>query len=113
MYSPEQFNNTKNNPIYRSSSAPENDDHLHSDEETDNGEFSVSNIQISPAALMNMCPALLVQIEQGSCTEMPAPAPSPEPFQETVTPRHESESKEITAFGKFYARTFNELTLKV
>lgn len=117
MYSPDQFNNTKSNPIYRSSAAPENDDHPHSEEEVENAEFSISNIQITPSALMNMCPALLVQIEQGSCTPMPAATPSPQTFKETPSARHdetehENEKKEISAFGKFTNYSLSSLVMR-
>lgn len=90
MYQPDALN--KSHPIYRSSPASEGENHQHhqrhADEPNEESDFSISNIQITPAAFMSMCPALLVQIEQGSCTEqydMPAP---------------KKDVKEITAFGK-------------
>lgn len=73
MYSPDSLKQAhKRNPVYRSSSASEHDQHQHhSDSTTDinDNDFSVSNIQISPSTFLNMCPALLVQIEQGSCVD--------------------------------------------
>lgn len=100
MYSPDQFNYTqKSNPVYRSSVAPENDDHQHhhsdDDENDDDTEFSVSNIQITPSALMSMCPALLVQIEQGSCTEEPTIAP----YEDTPEAEPRKEAGEISSQG--------------
>lgn len=55
--------------MYRSSLATEHDHHHsgHGDEDAD--DLSVSNIQITPSVFMHMCPALLLQIEQGSCAE--------------------------------------------
>lgn len=107
MYSPDTLNNThKSNPIYRSS--PESvatelhqqhqhhekhqHRHDHSDEKNDDIDHNVSNIQITPAAFMNMCPALLVQIEQGSCAEQYTP-PSIDARKEV---------KDITPFGKHF-----------
>lgn len=37
--------------------------------ENDEQHLTASNIQITPNMFMNMCPALLVQIEQGACAE--------------------------------------------
>lgn len=85
MYVPDMLNNSKTHPIYRSSAA-ESETHQH-----DDNEFSVSNIQISPSAFMSMCPALLVQIEQGSCGERQIPL-----RQATDEPAIE----EITSYGK-------------
>lgn len=71
MYSPDALNSTsKINPIYRSSAAHEQDEshdhHQHHHENAeDERDYSISNIQITPSVFMNMCPALLVQIEQG------------------------------------------------
>lgn len=122
MYSPDSINGTiKNNPVYRSSSVlTDNDDehhhhqhqhqhqHQHSDEDSD---YSISNIQITPAAFMNMCPALLVQIEQGSCAEqqqqqqhfddisLPLSSSSAESLP-SVEPKA---SKEISSFGKWFS----------
>ncbi|XP_031638568.1 zinc transporter ZIP10 isoform X2 [Contarinia nasturtii] len=86
MYSPDALNNThKNNPIYRSSSDSVAAEHQHqhhhqhhSDDKIEDADHSISNIQITPTAFMNMCPALLVQIEQGSCAEQFTPAPRKE-----------------------------------
>lgn len=115
MYSPDLMNGTiKNNPIYRSSSVltdNNNEDehqHQHHHEQqhehhsNEDGDFSISNIQITPAAFMNMCPALLVQIEQGSCAEQQqhyddVPQPSPSSSLPSVQPK---EAKEISSFGK-------------
>lgn len=112
MYSPDALNITsKSNPIYRSSSTPEHDDdehqhghhHQHSDDETD---YSISNIQITPSAFMNMCPALLVQIEQGSCSEhLDDPSPLPSSSSRTSlpmssAPTQRKEVKDISSFGE-------------
>lgn len=112
MYSPDQLNSGhKTNPIYRSSVAPENGEHhqqhkhhhQHENVDYNDGDFGISNIQITPSALMSMCPALLVQIEQGSCSDATA-APIQQP-----TPR--KEIKEISSFGKahFLFYLFNKL----
>lgn len=123
MYSPDAINGTiKNNPIYRSTSVlsdnkndndhqhnhqhqhqHQHEQHQHHSDEDD--EFSISNIQITPAAFMNMCPALLVQIEQGSCAEQQQQQqqqnfddlPSSSASMPSVQQR---EGKEITSFGK-------------
>lgn len=41
----------------------------HSKEHESDDEF-VTNIKITPTMFLNMCPALLVQIEQGACSEV-------------------------------------------
>lgn len=107
MYIPDQLNNTeKTNPIYRSSVAPDNDDqqqhhhqhqhqhhhHHHQHNEIDEMDFSVSNVQITPTALLSMCPALLVQIEQGACMD------APEPLQE---PSSRKQINEISTYGMY------------
>lgn len=101
MYSPDALNDTnKNNPIYRSSVAKENKEHQnhhhqqHSSDTNEDVDYSVSNIQITPSAFMNMCPALLVQIEQGSCSES---YDVPTQASESL-PR--KKPNEITSFGK-------------
>lgn len=105
MYSPDQFNNThKNNPIYRSEVASEHDDHeqhhhQHVDHD-DHNEFTLSNIQISPSDLLNMCPALLVQIEQGSCADG-ATEPTMETYKETPEIMSHKTSGEISGYCKF------------
>ncbi len=43
------------------------DEHSHENESDD--EF-ITNIKITPNMFLNMCPALLVQIEQGACSEV-------------------------------------------
>lgn len=90
MYQPDTLN--KSHPIYRSSPASEGENHQHNrrhaDEPNEEPEFSISNIQITPAAFMNMCPALLVQIEQGSCADQ----------YEATAPK--KDVGEITTFGK-------------
>lgn len=105
MYAPDQLNSGhKTNPIYRSSVAPENDEHHqhkhhHQHENADYNDavdLSISNIQITPSALMSMCPALLVQIEQGSCSD--ASAARIQQQQQQPTPK--KEIKEISSFGK-------------
>lgn len=84
------MNVTQQNPIYRSiSTATKRDSrsivdddsnnhqqHEHDDDSEVNGEgdriaadFNVANVQITPDTFLSMCPALLVQIEQGSCIE--------------------------------------------
>lgn len=113
MYAPDQLNGEhRSNPIYRSSVAPENDDHhqhkhhhhQHDSADYHDTDFGISNIQITPQNLLAMCPALLVQIEQGSCNDGIAAsaaaavsASEPEPFHHP-TPR--KEIKEITSTGK-------------
>lgn len=102
MYAPDQLNSGhKSNPIYRSSVAPQNDEHhqhkhhhQHENADYHDADLSISNIQITPSALMSMCPALLVQIEQGSCSD-----PTSAPIQQRPTAR--KEIKEISSFGKF------------
>lgn len=71
IFNPEAFNGTvKQNPIYRSSLATEFESTPKQTENAENGdELTMSNIQITPAQFMHMCPALLLQIEQGSCTK--------------------------------------------
>lgn len=91
LYVPEPVNETQRNPIYRSTSAVSkrnsrsvaDDDsnhgaqHEHEDEdESHNNEgrqiatdFNVANVKITPDTFLSICPALLVQIEQGSCVE--------------------------------------------
>lgn len=102
MYSPDALNGTnKNNPIYRSSAVSENDEHQnhhhqHSGDKHEDVDYSISNIQITPTAFMNMCPALLVQIEQGSCSEN-YDTPTPISSEQSV-PR--KSVKDITSFGK-------------
>lgn len=51
---------------HRRRSADVND---HSDENESDDEF-ITNIKITPNMFLNMCPALLVQIEQGACSEV-------------------------------------------
>lgn len=110
MYAPDQLNSGhKTNPIYRSSVAPENEpdhqhqhkhhQHQHEHADYNDADLSVSNIQITPSALMSMCPALLVQIEQGSCSDATAA-----PIQQQPTPK--KETKEISSFGKAYLHHF-------
>lgn len=41
----------------------------HSPEHESDDEF-ITNIKITPTMFLNMCPALLVQIEQGACSEV-------------------------------------------
>lgn len=112
---PDVLNGTqKINPIYRSSSATENAEHEHQHQHDHahehehqhehqhhhhsgdkNDDFELSNIQITPNAFLSMCPALLVQIEQGSCSEQydtPAPA--------LPTPR--KQINEISGFCKYF-----------
>lgn len=48
-------------------SADDSDDHSHENESDD---AFISNIKITPTMFLNMCPALLVQIEQGACSEV-------------------------------------------
>lgn len=114
MYSPDQLNSGhKTSPIYRSSVAPENDEsshqhqhkhhHQHESADYNDADFGISNIQITPSALMSMCPALLVQIEQGSCNDAAA-APIQLP-----TPR--KEIKEISSFGKVFSCIYEEKKL--
>lgn len=43
------------------------DENSHENESDD--EF-ITNIKITPTMFLNMCPALLVQIEQGACSEV-------------------------------------------
>lgn len=82
LYVAEPANKTKQNPIYRSTramnkrSVVDDDVHEHANEHpNDDGDdytstyFNVANIQITPDTFLNLCPALLVQIEQGSCNE--------------------------------------------
>lgn len=78
IYDPKALNGSasKPSPIYHSSIAPENAGADQKQNEpakrTDVGDLSLddlSNIQISPSTFMNMCPALLVQIEQRSCKD--------------------------------------------
>lgn len=45
------------------------DSHEHSLENESDDEF-ITNIKITPTMFLNMCPALLVQIEQGACSEV-------------------------------------------
>lgn len=125
MYAPDQLNGEhRSNPIYRSSVAPENDDddhhqhkhhhHQHENADYHDTDFGISNIQITPQNLLAMCPALLVQIEQGSCNDAAiaaatataaaasaaasaAAVTASEPMQHP-TPR--KEIKEISSFGK-------------
>ncbi|XP_055311077.1 zinc transporter ZIP10 isoform X2 [Sitodiplosis mosellana] len=116
MYSPDAMNGTiKNNPVYRSSSvlADNNDEHQHQHQHEhqhqhsdEDGDYSISNIQITPAAFMNMCPALLVQIEQGSCAEQQQqqhfddePLPSSSASLPSVQPKEPRESKVISSFA--------------
>lgn len=86
LYMPGPANKTQQYPIYRSTreartvvdsdddgkhqSHPVNDDeHFNSDIGQKTTNFNVANVQITPDTFMNLCPALLVQIEQGSCSE--------------------------------------------
>lgn len=68
----------KQSPIYHSSVDSANDEANHkqhdSTKRTDVGDVEaslddLSNIQITPTTFMNMCPALLVQIEQRACKD--------------------------------------------
>lgn len=101
MYAPDQLNSgNKANPIYRSSVAPEKDEqhqhnHHHQHDNTDHNDvdFSISNIQITPSALMSMCPALLVQIEQGLCAIDATAAPIQQPTAK-------KDIKDISSFGE-------------
>lgn len=45
------------------------DSEEHSHEHESDDEF-VTNIKITPTMFLNMCPALLAQIEQGACSEV-------------------------------------------
>lgn len=45
------------------------DSDIHSPEHESDDEF-ITNIKITPTMFLNMCPALLVQIEQGACSEV-------------------------------------------
>lgn len=83
LYAPEPVNRSQQYPIYRSTKVSnrrssrslgddsdrhhgENDSNLKIDSTT---EFDVAKVQITPDTFLSMCPALLVQIEQGSCIE--------------------------------------------
>lgn len=48
------------------------DEHSHQDSEhsQENDDEFITNIKITPTMFLNMCPALLVQIEQGACSEV-------------------------------------------
>lgn len=105
MYAPDQLNaEHRANPIYRSSVAPENDDHhqhkhhhhQHENADYHDADLSISNIQITPQNLLSMCPALLVQIEQGSCSDAIAAAPIQQP-----TPK--KEIKDISNRGNVFS----------
>lgn len=127
MYMPDVLNSTqKINPIYRSSSATENAEHEHQHQhqhdhahehehqhehqhhhhsEDKNDDFELSNIQITPDAFLSMCPALLVQIEQGSCSEQydtPAPTPTPAFASAPALPTPRKQINEISGFCKYF-----------
>lgn len=118
MYMADVLNGTqKSNPIYRSSLAADNEEHehqhqhqhkhehehghehqhQHTDAKSDDTDFSVSNIQITPSAFMSMCPALLVQIEQGSCSEQ---YETPTPASPPSLPTARKQINEISGFCK-------------
>lgn len=114
MYAPDQLNGEhRSNPIYRSSVAPENDEHHqhkhhhhHDSADYHDTDFGISNIQITPQNLLAMCPALLVQIEQGTCNDAIATAAAAavsasetEPLQQ---PTSRKEIKDISSFGNFF-----------
>lgn len=67
-------------PAYKSLPQQSQEDaagHDHNDDDDDDEQsanddinyLSVSNVKITPNTFMSMCPALLAQIEQGSCTK--------------------------------------------
>lgn len=96
-------NTSKINPIYRSSSVSKNDEHHnhhHHEQLDEESNLSMSNIQITPAEFINMCPALLVQIEQGSCDEE---------YFEPLKIQARKEIRDITSFGKIFSFIFVEL----
>lgn len=90
------MNKTQQNPIYRSTGATnkrearsvadddsshrhraenehehdhdDDDEHHNNDGQTAN-DLNVANVKITPDTFLSMCPALLVQIEQGSCID--------------------------------------------
>lgn len=83
MYVP-SWQAAQSNPIYRSSASsaarrrraiddehhdPQKDDDVDAADGGQQNDFIASNIQITPNAFLSMCPALLVQIEQGACKE--------------------------------------------
>lgn len=110
LYVPEPVSKTQQNPIYRSSNAEnkrdtrslDDDDrinhqhqHDHDDErlEDHQTDFNVANVQITPETFLSMCPALLVQIEQGSCIERQNDAI--EADDPIIQPQKDKENKKI------------------
>lgn len=77
IYDPKALNNTANkqSEIYHADSGDEktknSEKPLEFDDADENLE-NLSNIQITPSTFMNMCPALLVQIEQRACQDQQA-----------------------------------------
>lgn len=102
MYVP-NWRTSQLNPIYRSSVSSnekrrraivnnEHHDHKKDDDvdhqidgERQQHDFIASTVQITPNAFLSMCPALLVQIEQGACNE--------QQLNDDVTQKHADHSK--------------------
>lgn len=105
---PEPVNTSRQNPIYESSGAISkrnsrsvaDDNHQHQHAEmhpSDKGsqlvtDFNAANIRITPDTFLSMCPALLVQIEQGSCNEQHNDAAEKDPI---IQPRTDNETRNI------------------
>lgn len=117
LYVPEPVNETQRNPIYRSTNAVSkrnlrsvaDDDsnhaaqHEHDDESHNSVEspiatdFNVANVKITPDTFLSICPALLVQIEQGSCVEGRDEATDADPVvQPKIDKGSQSDGKHIT-----------------
>lgn len=104
LYVPEPVKKTQQNPIYRSRRATnerdsrsvaqhEHDDVHHNDESSQTAtEFNPANVQITPDTFLSLCPALLVQIEQGSCNERYNERSDADPI---VQPREEKDTQHI------------------
>lgn len=109
LYVPEPVNTTQQNPIYKSSMATskrgsrsvvdhdhdhDNDDEHPSDKDSQLAtDFNAANVQITPDTFLSMCPALLVQIEQGSCNERHNEADETDPI--IKDPRRDNETRNI------------------
>lgn len=116
MYVP-SWQAAQSNPIYRSSASSgarrrraiddEHHDHQKDDDvdAADGGQqndFIASNVQITPNAFLSMCPALLVQIEQGACEEPLAEQNVGEHAEEHADHKHVKEKPNaITDRGEF------------
>lgn len=123
MYVP-NWRTTQLNPIYRSSVSSnekrrraiannehhdhkkdDDVDHQNDGDERQPHEFIASSIQITPNAFLSMCPALLVQLEQGACNEPQT--------NDDVAAKHSdhsdhshNESKDISSRGIYHSFLF-------